>query len=586
MKLPDYVRPHPTTRILQYRRVIAPRLQPPLNGKKNFVIGLGDRKWTAAAARRYAEAHADAETKLAEAQRQLDHGNTTPPMAIDEALNLIGAWKQKKAQQFARERWQRMTSAEPLMEEARHAIDLTVTHDRLEEQAVQLCTPAIVLEAMKMGCVIVAQGGHPLDLEMQAMELPENQREMVRDLMKRAYLDLVRSELHHVATAPAADLAIARAAEGNAAAPLSVLCEAYLADYKERKEGRADKRFFSMVRLAVRRLIESIGEDLPASRVTRDHLLGYQGHLQKLPDVLDRSNSRRSIRELQGARPERPRLSRKSVRKHFDYLGSMFEFGKLRGYCSADPTEGIKPRLEKRPANPPRIGHTDSDVKTLFSSPNYHGHAGDDYRVVPGRQVIKDHRFWLPLIGVFTGARLDEIGSARVQDVRMEEGIAFIQIVEFIRPNNKTLRTLKSGARKVPLHAVILEAAFIDYRDRLQTKGEHYLFPLLNHDANDPTGSFGSWFGRHCHALNKSLKGEAGTGVDDPRKDFHSFRHTFKRACRCAGIPKNVFDALMGHSHADVSDGYGVDEEGTTFDLLTLNEAMQKVRYDDFPLIR
>ena len=59
-----------------------------------------------------------------------------------------------------------MASAEPLMEEARHAIDLTVTRERLEEEAVQLCTPAVVLEAMKMGRVIVMQGKHPLDVEM------------------------------------------------------------------------------------------------------------------------------------------------------------------------------------------------------------------------------------------------------------------------------------------------------------------------------------------------------------------------------------------------------------------------------------
>ena len=54
---------------------------------------------------RYAEVHADAETKLKEAQRQLDQGNTTLPMAIDDALDLVGRWKEVKARQFAKERW-------------------------------------------------------------------------------------------------------------------------------------------------------------------------------------------------------------------------------------------------------------------------------------------------------------------------------------------------------------------------------------------------------------------------------------------------------------------------------------------------
>jgi integrase len=280
-------------------------------------------------------------------------------------------------------------------------------------------------------------------------------------------------------------------------------------------------------------------------------------------------------------------LSRKSVRKHFDYLGAMFKFGVPRGYLDRDPTAGIKPKLARR-STPARVGHSDDDLMTLFSSPNYQGHGGDAYRVAPGKEVTKDHKFWLALICVFSGARLDEPGSARLEDIEVDvaTGIPFIRYAEFMRPNNGNKRSLKGVfARKVPLHQTILDAGFMGYVDELRANGEFYLFPQLNHDADDPTGSFGSWFGRHCRALNASLEGAAGTGLDDPKKDFHSFRHTFKRACRRARIGKNVYDALMGHSHGDVSDGYGVDEEGTTFDLDTLNDAMQGVSYPDFPKI-
>ena len=47
--------------------------------------------------------------------------------------------------------------------------------------------------------------------------------------------------------------------------------------------------------------------------------------------------------------------------------------------------------------------------------------------------------------------------------------------------------------------------------------------------------------------------------VTDPRKVFHSFRHTFKDACRAAGVPEEVHDALTGHAGGSVGRSYGSD---------------------------
>jgi integrase len=45
--------------------------------------------------------------------------------------------------------------------------------------------------------------------------------------------------------------------------------------------------------------------------------------------------------------------------------------------------------------------------------------------------------------------------------------------------------------------------------------------------------------------------------VDHPAKTFHSFRHTFKRACREAGISEEIHHALTGHSGGGVGRSYG-----------------------------
>lgn len=45
--------------------------------------------------------------------------------------------------------------------------------------------------------------------------------------------------------------------------------------------------------------------------------------------------------------------------------------------------------------------------------------------------------------------------------------------------------------------------------------------------------------------------------VDHSAKTFHSFRHTFKRACREAGLSEEVHNALTGHAGGGVGRRYG-----------------------------
>ncbi len=59
------------------------------------------------------------------------------------------------------------------------------------------------------------------------------------------------------------------------------------------------------------------------------------------------------------------------------------------------------------------------------------------------------------------------------------------------------------------------------------------------------------------------------------KKDFHSFRHTFKRACRDAQISEEVHDALTGHKGpASVGRSYG-----RGMSVTTMAEALAHVSY-------
>ena len=59
--------------------------------------------------------------------------------------------------------------------------------------------------------------------------------------------------------------------------------------------------------------------------------------------------------------------------------------------------------------------------------------------------------FWIPLIGLYTGMRLEEIAQIYVSDVRKAKGVWCIDVNE-----DKPDKHVKTGARLVPLHPVLV----------------------------------------------------------------------------------------------------------------------------------
>lgn len=141
-----------------------------------------------------------------------------------------------------------------------------------------------------------------------------------------------------------------------------------------------------------------------------------------------------------------------------------------------------------------------------------------------------------------------------------------------------TGRKLKNrqSQRQVPIHRTLIEAGFVLYAQGLQQRGEVYLFPELPHDpagALSSSRTFTKWWGMWCER-----NGGNYSGINDPNKTFHSFRHSFKRACRDAGLGEEIHDLLTGHKGVSVGRGYG---QGAGLRILA--NAMEQVSYPSFP---
>ena len=185
-----------------------------------------------------------------------------------------------------------------------------------------------------------------------------------------------------------------------------------------------------------------------------------------------------------------------------------------------------------------------------------------------------DAAFWLPLLALYTGGRLNELSSLKAADVA-HNGIIGAPCV-FIKADKRSGKRLKTeqSERFVPLHPQLIAAGFLEYvADQMTERGANaWLFPKV---APGTTGksAFSKWFGRYI-----------GThGITNTSKVFHSFRHSFVDALRLAGVSGEINTALLGHTDPSVHEKYGAKDKTIRF-RHRLAEAVASVTYTELDL--
>jgi integrase len=255
-----------------------------------------------------------------------------------------------------------------------------------------------------------------------------------------------------------------------------------------------------------------------------------------------------------------------SVNKAIGALQTVFGWIEGQGYLDDHPNWS-NPAVRMKVHDPAkdehgRLPYDTEDLKTIFGSAVFR----DGERPKGGAGEAAK---WLPLMALFTGARLEEIGQALTSDVKHEHGIDYLDINTLDRRAGKRVKN-RSSRRKLPLHPELVRCGLLTYVAERQRAGDVRLFPALRPSVTGQmTGNWSKWWSRYTDDL----------GITDDRKVFHSFRHTFKRACRAARIEEELHDALTGHTSASVGRKYG---DGVPLEVLA--EALEKVSYKGLAL--
>lgn len=235
----------------------------------------------------------------------------------------------------------------------------------------------------------------------------------------------------------------------------------------------------------------------------------------------------------QGLKP----IAKKTVAKHIAALSAVCKFAVVNDYRLDDPTVGMNIKIDasyKEDAkNEP---YSAAELKRIFSSPMF-------------EDKPWGHKQWLPVLALFTGARAEEICQLLVSDVCQEDGVWILSITPR-DDNGNVVKYLKTATskRKVPLHPRLIELGFVAFVNERRQAGEEQVFHELTPYRGKMSPNWSKWWGRFLRAKVR---------ISDSRKVFHSFRHTFKDACRKAIPDEEIRDRLVGHANGSVGRDYG-----------------------------
>ena len=350
----------------------------------------------------------------------------------------------------------------------------------------------------------------------------------------------------------------------------------FRADPAKQRTRKTDLHYANLTELVVglwgeSRMIETI--DREACRELLDTLRWLPSNAAKRFPKLTVVEASRMAKEKSLPRT----LTAASVNGYMSKLRAVMNFAANEGWIDRNPAKGLQvvDPVRRRDKRHP---FSNEQLRLIFDAPLYRG-CVDDWHgyAMPGLARPKRGRFWVPLIALFSGMRLNEICQLDVADLHRLDDVDcfFVTAGPSDSENDKRLKTA-SSERFIPIHPTLIEIGFMDFvAERRRARAVKLFSELQRSSTGYYSDPFSKWFRRFLGRAHAS----------QPKTCFHSFRHCYRDALREAQIDHEVALALGGWSSGNGSDGgetaaiYGRGYRATT--LLT---AIEKVSFPGLDL--
>ena len=346
--------------------------------------------------------------------------------------------------------------------------------------------------------------------------------------------------------------------------PISKCIELYFGE-----KGHMRERSVQENRTSLHFLIHSFG-DIPIGEITKEKSSILKSQLKQLPKNRTKNPKYRDydFHELISMKiPKDASIHTTTINKYISNLSSFMNWCVNNGYSNTNTFTGMKITQKKNRASEERNRFTEQEIKTIFSVKDYL------YTTKTYINKGKYANYWVPLIGLFTGMRANEICSLYLDNIREISGNhrskrwCFDVKQEEDRPD-KRLKNL-SSIRIVPIHQTLLDLGFIDFLNLIKKlPDKKRVFEELPYKE-------GLYSRNISRFWNTSYLPKIGIKTD--KNGFHSLRHSVIDHLKQKGIEPHFINELVGHSQGNIDlDRYG---KGYNPDIL-FNKCVSKIIYE------
>ena len=277
--------------------------------------------------------------------------------------------------------------------------------------------------------------------------------------------------------------------------------------------------------------------------ITADDLQELVYLVQFLPPRLNKTEAYSNIKKIIEYGKKHPEncISDKTASDYIQNLKTLFAWAYKRKYIKENPIDEIDiPVFETSKTTAKYQSFTVQQLQTIFHSDFYSKHWDNN------RQ--RRSFFWIGLLGLYTGARLNEICQLQFDDIQEEDGIKFISINE---NDGKHVKT-KAGIRKIPIHQELIKLGFLEFvnfmKKQSPARNKRIFMDLEPNTRGELSAQPSKWFGKLLDSL----------GLKDKGLVFHSFRHTVRTILRNNNCPIDRVQRLCGWEGSNsLSEHYG-----------------------------
>ncbi len=254
----------------------------------------------------------------------------------------------------------------------------------------------------------------------------------------------------------------------------------------------------------------------------------------------------------------KPLLALQSVNHNCVRLGGFFKWCYDHEYIDRNPATKLLIKLEGRVSNE-RKPYDPDDLKLILLN------IREDKL-----SAWKPHKYWIPLISLFSGLRQAEICQLYPDNIVNIQGIPCFDIKE--SKERKANLKNANATRIVPIHPVLQKLGLLDFvlgRARARRGRKVEDGRLWNTLHYSPKEGYSHSFEKSYGLFNKKFI------TTDGKKVFHSIRHSFANNLKQRKVQESIVAEILGHSIPGMSFG----RYGKAFEPKVLKEALDELDY-------